>query len=117
MSPILYSVDINDLAEDINALGAGINIDDDVNLAILLYADDVALIAPDENSLQRMLDVVNRWCRKWRMTLNGEKTKVLHLRNKTSPRSVFNFKCGDMKIDFDSSYRYLGLNFYEFMDY
>ena len=73
MSPTLYSVYINDLAEDINALGAGINIDDDVNLAILLYADDVTLIAPDENSLQRMLDVVNRWCRKWRMTLNHQR--------------------------------------------
>ena len=64
-----------------------------------------------------MLDVVNRLCRKWRRTLNGEKSKVLHFRNKTSPRFVFNFKCGDIKIEFDSSYRYLGLNFNEFKDY
>ena len=41
----------NDLAEDINALSAGINIDDDVNLAILLYVDDMVLIASDENIL------------------------------------------------------------------
>ena len=42
---------INNVAEHINSLNCGINIDD-IQLSILLYGDDIALIAPDENSLQ-----------------------------------------------------------------
>ena len=77
----------------------------------------IALIAPDEDSLQRMLDIVHRWCQKWRMSLNVEKTKILHFRNKNIERSTFNFRCGGVKIDFDKVYRYLGLTFNEYMDY
>jgi hypothetical protein len=58
MSPTLYSVCINDLADDIRALNAGVELDK-LNISILLYADDVALIAPDEQNLQKMLDCIN----------------------------------------------------------
>ena len=43
ISPTLFSVYVNDLADDIRALSAGVNIDE-MNLSILLYADDIALI-------------------------------------------------------------------------
>jgi hypothetical protein len=49
---------MNDLADRINSLNCGVPFDD-FCLSLLLYADDIALIAPDENSLQRMLDVLN----------------------------------------------------------
>jgi len=55
--PTLFSVYINDLADRINSLNCGVPFDD-VCLSLLLYADDIALIALDENSLQRMLDSV-----------------------------------------------------------
>ena len=58
MSPTLYSVCINDLADDIRALNAGVELDK-LNISILLYADDVALIAPGEQNLQKMLDCIN----------------------------------------------------------
>ena len=107
MSPSLFSIYVNDLAEDIRALNIGVDIDD-LNVSILLYADDIALIAPDEESLQNMLNCIHSWCMKWRMTLNETKTKIIHFRNKKAPRSAFNFKCGDMPISFDNVYRYLG---------
>ena len=53
MSPSLFSIYVNDLAEDIRALNIGVDIDD-LNVSILLYADDIALIAPDERSLKNM---------------------------------------------------------------
>jgi hypothetical protein len=42
---------INDLAVRINSLNCGVPFDD-FCLSLLLYAEDIALIAPDENSLQ-----------------------------------------------------------------
>ena len=52
---------INALVTDIKARGVGIDIDGE-KLAILLYADDIVLLAENENDLQLLLDVFNRWC-------------------------------------------------------
>ena len=41
----------------------------------LLYADEVVLLAPDEESLQTQIKIVKEWCRRWRMTLNISKAK------------------------------------------
>ncbi|VDI09227.1 Hypothetical predicted protein [Mytilus galloprovincialis] len=46
MSPSLFAVYINDLAERVNNLNCGIKIDD-IELSILLYADDIAVFAQD----------------------------------------------------------------------
>ena len=47
LSPVLSNLYINDLALKINALGKGIKIDDE-SVSILLYADDVVLLAENE---------------------------------------------------------------------
>jgi hypothetical protein len=112
LSPTLFSIFINDLAMDINALQCGVSIDDTV-ISLLLYADDIALIAPDERSLQLMLDCVNNWCSKWRLVVNTEKTKVIHFRGPSTPRSGCQFKCGEYAIEYCDTYKYLGLWFNE----
>ena len=77
----------------------------EVNLPILLYADDIVLISPTPEKLQSMLDVVGNWCRKWGMQV---KTQVLHARNPQRPRSTFEFRCGEAALDYAETYRYLG---------
>ena len=37
---------------------------DDQQLSILLYANDIELIASDAKSLQLILNKLNEWCRK-----------------------------------------------------
>ncbi|VDI71128.1 Hypothetical predicted protein [Mytilus galloprovincialis] len=109
ISPSLFSVYVNDLVDEINNLNLGIPINESCILSVLLYADDIVLLAPDEESLQMMLNVVNNWCSKWRLSLNFEKTKIIHFRCPAAPRSNFNFLFGDTTIDYCSKYRYLGL--------
>lgn len=55
LSPTLFSIFINDLAQEINNLDVGIDL---VNrkLSMLLYADDIALIAKSTEDLQCMLN-------------------------------------------------------------
>ena len=112
LSPTLFAAYINDLAERINNLNCGVHIDDTM-LSILLYADDIALIAPDEESLQKMLDTVSEWCREWKIDINPIKSNIIHFRNKPVSRSDFPFKCSDLDIEYTSSYKYLGIWFDE----
>ena len=86
LSPTLFALYINDLAVQIKALNKGVQIDD-YNLSILLYADDIALISPTERGLQDMLNTVDSWCKKWRLQINPNKSKVVHFRKKRTERS------------------------------
>ena len=36
---------------------------DDTIVSVFLYADDIVLIAPTAENLQRMLDALNSWCK------------------------------------------------------
>ncbi len=58
LSPLLFSIYINDHTEEIKAMNIGVNIDDDI-IAILMFADDIALIVENEDDLQKMMDKLN----------------------------------------------------------
>ena len=83
----------------------------------MLYADDIALLAPDKASLQKMLDCLHDWCSRWKMLVNATKSQVVHFRRGPSvPRSDVVFKCGEYIMQTVDRYRYLGLIFTEFLD-
>ena len=44
---------------------------------LLLYADDVTLIAIDPDTLQLLLDTLHQFCADWDMTVNLVKTKIV----------------------------------------
>ena len=94
----------------------GIEIDDE-NICILLYADDIVLIAKNENDLQDMLTMLNTWCVRNEMGIYVSKSNVVHFRPNSFPRSNFVFNCGDCKIEYASKYMYLGLALTEHLDY
>ena len=109
LSPTLFALFIDDLAEDIKALQCGIDIGNNSQISILLFADDIALITDNEEKMQRMLNCLYNWCSRWRLSLNMDKTKIVHFRHNTQERSIVEFKFGDSKIDYESKYKYLGL--------
>ena len=115
VSPTLFSLYVNDLADKIRTLNCGIDVDG-YQLSILLYADDIALLSPCEESLQIMLNALNEWCDNWRVTLNQEKTKIVHFRPCGIDQCDFSFSCGDVKLSYAQSYKYLGLWFHENLD-
>ena len=56
MSPILFSLFINGLARKINEVGKGVEAGGR-QVRLLMYADDIVLLAESAEDLQRMLDV------------------------------------------------------------
>ena len=116
ISPTLFSIYVNDLAVELDNLNCGVSLQETLNISVLLYADDIAILSETEAGMQTMLNKLDDWCRKWRITVNETKTKVLHFRPKARIATDIIFKCGNQKIDVDSSYKYLGFWMNEFLD-
>ena len=72
LSCSLFQVYLNDLATEINRLNCGVKVNNDM-VSLLMFADDIALIAKSEPDLQMMLDVLARWCKQWKLSINGDK--------------------------------------------
>lgn len=58
LSPTLFALFINDLATHIKALNKGVQIEEKFNLSISLYADDIAIISPNEKDMQDIRNFV-----------------------------------------------------------
>ena len=58
LSPSLFSLYINDLAFEIKNANLGIHLND-LTVGILLYADDIVLLAESEDDLQNMLNSID----------------------------------------------------------
>ena len=57
------------------------------------------------------------WCQKWSMRVNVSKTKVVHYRTKTQPRSQCTFIFDNVNIDTVDKYKYLGIILDEHLDF
>ncbi len=97
LSLLLFTIYINDLAEEIKAMNIGVNIDDDI-IAILIFADDIALITENEGDLQKMMDKLNSWCEKWKMVINDKKTQVMNFQPSCINCTEHIFTCGRAQI-------------------
>jgi len=75
------------------------------------------MIAPTEDNLQRMLNVLSKWSKKWRIYVNKTKTKVMHFRNTRTDQSNFKFMCSGSQLEYVSSYKYLGVTMSEHLKY
>ena len=109
LSSTLFNIYINDLAKNLNESNKGIKLNDDIKLASLLYADDLAIISDTEENMQELLNILDTWCKRWRMSVNVSKTKIIHFRTANKPRSNFVFKLNEHVLEYVERYKYLGV--------
>ena len=62
-----------------------------------------------------MLKVLYKWCKKWNMCINIEKSAIVHFRNKSIPMCAKVFMIGENIINYRHDYKYLGVTFNQFM--
>ena len=86
LSPTLFSVFANDLVQEINDIDLGVPTGD-IKVSLLMYADDIVLIADSELKLQNMLNTLHDWCKRWRVLINSSKSKCVHFRKGRTIRS------------------------------
>jgi hypothetical protein len=111
LSPVLYSIFINDLKGFLATNAPTLNlpftlateflfddIDAFVHLFLLLYADDAVILTETQNDMQCALKLLKSYCDNWSLTtINVQKTKVL-IFSKRKIRKILNFFLVRMRL-------------------
>ena len=104
-SPSLFNLYINDLISIINKSNCNPVRLADKFLSVLLYADDIVLLSENRKGLQQMLNILNAYCLKWKLSINVNKTKIVIFNS----RKHFQFTLGSKVINNSNHYTYLGI--------
>jgi hypothetical protein len=81
-------------------------------IACLLYADDLVLIADSEDAMEKMMLEATNFLRKWRFSVSAKKTQVVACgKNETQGLKNRTWEIGGGVVRNISSYKYLGLHF------
>ena len=116
LAPTLFAIYVDDVTTCINQLNVGVPISETDSLSILLYADDIVLMAQNAEDLQKMINALHEWTFKWRLSVNTQNTQVMHVRKHQTRRSDYTFRLGDNLLRVTEPYRYLGLHINEFIN-
>ena len=105
LSPVLFALYLNDLHEHL--LG-GICIAGTV-VKVLLYADDIVLLADTPSVLQEMINSLYAYCSKWVLKINLNKSKIVVFRQGTRISQNLAWSYGNNEIEIVNDYKYLGI--------
>ena len=112
LSPILASLFLEDLELFLqNKNDSGIIIDDIV-IILLLFADDMAIIAKSPHELQENLDNLHEYCEKWGLQVNEAKTKIMVFRKRGKLKDDERWYYNGTLLDVTDDFNYLGCIFH-----
>jgi len=75
LSPYLFSVYVNDLISELRHSGSGAHIGK-LFMGCVLYADDIVLMSPSCQGLQRLVGICEKYGLKWDIKFNPRKSQV-----------------------------------------
>lgn len=122
-SPLLFITYVNDLLLELKKARIGVAIPGAPErqnpwsplelLAALMWADDLVILAPTQQNLQKGLDILGNWCQRWRMCVNTVKTQVMIVRGTPAEAqsSAPELLVGHQPLQVVSRYKYLGVTF------
>ena len=107
LSPCFYCLYVDDLVKKLETLNIGCFVME-VFMALLIYADDMAILVPSIKGLSRLLEKCSEFCEDWDICLNAKKSKLMY----------FGKPCDDLfvpilngkPLQWVESWDYLGVN-------
>ena len=106
LSPTLYCIYVDSLVQILKDSGIGCHIRDSF-LSLLLYADDMCLVAPSLKGLQRLLKLTEDFCSTWDIMLNPKKSKNMMFGKKVDSLPFLQLDGKD--LEWVNSWTYLGV--------
>jgi hypothetical protein len=116
LSPTLFIILMNDLSRELNNSPCSVRLNSS-HANHLMYADDVALVSENAEDLQSLVSTMHEWCSKWHLTINSEKSKVVHFRRKRAPHRPHRIEVAGSALEYVHSFKYLGVIFDEHLSY
>ena len=116
LSPLLFGLFIDEfegwLREHARASGTGVRIDDGPLLQVLLYADDMALLATSPGDLQRQLDALRLFCTERQLAVNVAKTEIVVFRPQRTTPPAHTWTYDGEAVPVVEQFKYLGVTFH-----
>jgi hypothetical protein len=112
ISPLIYSIYINDIARTLKQQqrGAAIDAVGEHRLCILLYADDIVLLADGVEDLRAMMVSLHHYSRQWRFEVNHSKCGLMRFNHDGSSRlPTDELDMGGVVVPWVTMYKYLGV--------
>ena len=109
LSPMLFSLLVQEITNELRSRGGyGILVTPDIiELSILLFADDIVLIADTVFELQTKLDVLYEVATKLGLIVNIDKSKVVVFRKGGRLAGIEKWHVGGGKLEVVAEYNYL----------
>uniref|UniRef100_A0A8D9E3Z3 Craniofacial development protein 2 n=1 Tax=Cacopsylla melanoneura TaxID=428564 RepID=A0A8D9E3Z3_9HEMI len=104
ISPDLFNVYIEKVINECKEFCTGIILNG-LRIQMLRFADDIAVLAPDEMNLRRILEIMDDIFKKYHMNINMKKTEVLVC---AKEREDVNIMIGTNTIKQTHAFKYLG---------
>ena len=102
LSPILFAMSINDISKKLSV------VDSHRDMNILLYADDLVILAESREMLQKKLDVLYTYCSDNNLKVNINKSKVMAFNSRKDIELLLYNGCILQEVD---KFKYLGMTF------
>ena len=111
LSPLLFSLFVEDLELFLQErVTAGLSIDD-INLILLLFADDMVLVGNSPEDLQNSLNRLHMYCSEWGLTVNTSKTKIVVFRKRGNVKPDERWTYNGEQVEVVHDFNYLGVVF------
>ena len=113
ISPLLFIIYLMELNKMLlNSNCPGIFLDNNYpDVHLLMYADDICIMADTVGRLQQQLNVLELFCKRYGMRVNLTKTNVIVFRNGGPLRKNEKFYYNNQQIETATYYKYLGTLF------
>lgn len=108
MSPCVFTLLLADMDEELSKRGwGGVDVGG-VRVCSLAYADDVVLLAKDEDEMRGLMRKLKRYLSGKSLEVNTEKTKVIRCRRGGGRRKKVNWRWKGKIVKEVNSFKYLG---------
>ena len=112
LSALLFSLFISDLEHELLANSSGEVRIDEQEVRVIMFTDDLVLLAETSEGLQQSLSALYHYCHSWQFSwqlTDKSKVMIFSKTSRTYSTSNLTFFVGERKIEIVSSIKYLGL--------
>ena len=82
---------------------------EEITVILLLFADDMVILAETPEDLQKSLNSLYEYCNKWSLEVNTEKTKVMVFRKRKVYNDPHRWYYGNDELCIVCEFNYLGV--------